>query len=1059
MRRASSIDSSPRGRAPAGRRGSRAVGWLLLVGAVLSGQACVPQEPAAPIPPVYHAPPPSPQAPPPQAPVMLPEQVPLGRLPSDVRPLRAALFLQIDPREERFAGTIEIEVELTRARDRIWLHGKGIHARSASIRAAGMAPVPAEYAELDPSGVAVLRAPRALGPGRAVIRIDYDAAFAHDGEGMYVVERGGDRYAFTQLEAIDARKAFPCFDEPAFKVPYDLTLFVPKGMEAITNTREIERSYIGPDTTRVSFATTAPLPSYLLAFAVGPLDVVHAPALPPNGVRRRALPLRGVAARGRGKEMAYALAHTPEILSALEAYTGIEYPFDKLDLIAVPEKRGAMENAGAITFGERLLLLDEATAPTTQTRAFWSVTTHELAHQWFGNLVTMPWWDDTWLNEAFATWATTRILGDLRPDDAPAMARLRQTHEAMEKDSLVSARQVRQDVNSIGDIENAFDEITYRKGASVIGMFERWLGKEAFRTGLSSYLSAHAGGTATADDLFAALSVAAERDAGGAFRSFVSQPGVPLVEAKLACGESGNFLTLRQSRHLPAGSEGERGRRWSIPVCAKMPDGKTTTEACTLLTGPEGSLPLPVEKCPDWVMPNAGAAGYYVMSMPPAELRRLTTKAALRDLTPSERLAVAHAVRASFVRGVPVAELLPVLTALAGEPDRAVVEAVAEPFRVAASWLTAPKERAAIAKEARRAFAPAWREVGWAPKKGATEDSERRGLRAELLEIMVTLARDPIVRREAASRGRAYVGHGKDGEVHAGVVDRDLVVTCLSVALQEGDEAFFEHVVALFARTGDDMLRAHLAAALGQVREPRLAARALDLTFDPRLSPADLTKILEGQLAAPETRDATFRWLERNVDRLAARRPPSRRRVLPWLGAGFCDEAHASALSRLFAERSERYVGGPRNLAGALEAVRLCSARRAIQEPSFRKLWKLPQPLLATTAGDVLDPFASRAPTAGSGGLLVDPFASRPPGGPSASPPPPPPASSTPAREPGTVVDPWSKSPKAPRPPSTASPPGADRSGVIDPWSKPKKRPPPAPPPAPQRGVVDPWKR
>jgi alanyl aminopeptidase len=855
----------------------------------------------------------------------------------------------------------------------------------------GGAPIEAAYAEVDPSGVAALRLAQPVGPGRAKIRIDYDAPFSRTGDGLYVVERAAKRYAFTQFEAITARTAFPCFDEPAFKIPYDLTLFVPKGMEGIANTHEIDRADAAGNTTRLTFATTASLPSYLLAFAVGPLDVVAAPDIAPNAVRKRPLPLRGIATQGRGKELTYALAHTGEVIASLENYFGIEYPFDKLDMIAVPEKRGAMENPGAVTFGEWLLLVDEQSAPTVQKRAFWSVTAHELAHQWFGDLVTMPWWDDIWLNEAFATWAQARTVAELRPGDGADLNMLRAVEDAMGTDSLISSRKVRQDVQSVHDIANAFDDITYRKGGGVIGMFERWMGKDAFRTGISSYLNAHRGAGATADDLFAALSVAAGRDVGAPFRSFVNQPGVPLVEATLACSPKGNFLSLKQSRHLPLGSAGDPNRTWQIPVCAKVPDGKTTKEACTLLATPEGTLPLPTATCPAWVMPNAAAAGYYVFSMPPADMKKLAAPAAFKELGAAERVAVAHALRTSFSRGTPVADLLPVLDSLAAQPERQIVSAAMDPYRIAHSWLVQPKEREAVEKQARRVFGPAWKAVGWEAAKGKTDDDERRALRSELLAFMVFVARDPAVRKEAAERGRAYLGYGKDGQLHPDAAHKDLLGICAMVAAEDGDAALFDHVARLLDRAQDDVVRGRVLGALGAFRAPDLAARALAMSFDPRIPPPETASILDQQLHEPETRDAAWAWFKAHVDELAAKRPPDRRGGLPWFGAAFCDRAHADELSALFADRIQKLEGGPRNLSAALEAMHLCAARRAVQEPSFRKALKLPAPKEDKAPG-VVDPFASPgakgAPQGGAaqgkGGSapgsksgVVDPFAKK----------------------------------------------------------------------------------
>src|SRR5262245_59803078 len=302
-------------------------------------------------------PPQPPQALPPLPPPQLPaEAPPTGRLPADTRPTRYRLSLTIVPQQPRFAGSVEIDITLDRPRDVIWLHGNGLTAHQVSVRAQGVAPIAARWEQVTPSGLVAVRLPHPVGPGNLLLHVDYDAAFGQRGDALTHVHRDGRSYAFTQFEAKFARQAFPCFDEPAFKTPYDITLFAPTGQEAISNTREVERApaLAGAGLTRFTFATTEKIPSYLVAFAVGPLDIVNAPPIPPNAVRKRPLPLRGIAASGRGKEFSYALARTPEILGALEDYFGIEYPYDKLDLIAVPEKRGAMENPGAVTFGEAL---------------------------------------------------------------------------------------------------------------------------------------------------------------------------------------------------------------------------------------------------------------------------------------------------------------------------------------------------------------------------------------------------------------------------------------------------------------------------------------------------------------------------------------------------------------------------------------------------------------------------------------------------------------------------------------------------------------------------------
>ncbi|MBZ0119378.1 MAG: M1 family metallopeptidase, partial [Sandaracinaceae bacterium] len=554
---------------------------------------------------------------------------------------------------------------------RIVLHGQGLEVGEARA-VAGSRTVSARWRVLDADrGVAAVELDEEIGPGQVTLRIAYSAPFDRTLEGLYRVQVQDDWYAFSQMEPLAARKAFPCFDEPAFKAPFDVTLAIPSGMRAIGNGPEAESVTEG-ERLRVRFERTPPLPSYLVAFAVGPLDIVEATSIAPNDVRARPLPLRGVATRGQGPRLAHALRHTPTIVAALERWFGIEYPYAKLDLIAVPDfGAGAMENAGAITFRERLLLLGED-PPIAQQRAFAFVTAHELAHHWFGNLVTTAWWDDLWLNEAFATWMETHALEQDFPELRAEIAEVEVFADAIGADSLATARRIREPIASDHDVHNAFDDITYGKGASILAMFEAYLGEDVFRRGVQSYLRSHEHGTAAAGDLLAALDRAAGRDVATAFATFLDQSGTPFVRVEASCEEGRPRLTLAQSRYLPLGSHAEAERVWQVPVCVRYQlggqSGGELRRACTLLDRPQGELAL--EGCPDWVMPNADGIGYYVWSLPAPQLEALRTRGMAR-LSAREQLAVAQNVRqAERAGGIAYADALALLVPLASSTER-----------------------------------------------------------------------------------------------------------------------------------------------------------------------------------------------------------------------------------------------------------------------------------------------------------------------------------------------------------------------------------------------------
>jgi len=881
-----------------------------------------------------------PIAPPPVEPTAAPATAPLeveppnGKLPADVTPLRYRVELMIVPDRERFAGVVEIDLHVTQPSVRIFLHAQAMNVAEVSLRSAGGRPVTAIFRPFGDTGIAALELAEPIEPGHYTARFSYDAPFDRQLRGLYRVDAGGQAYAFTQFEAISARLAFPCFDEPRFKTPFEVTLTVRADDKAIANTRETSVELLADGLRRVRFAPTEPLPTYLVAFAVGPLDIVDAEPLPANDTRAHPIPFRAIAVRGKGKELAYAIQHTPPLVAALERYFGIAYPYDKLDILAVPDfAAGAMENAGAITFREPLLLLAPDKATESQRRGFSYVMAHELAHQWFGNLVTMPWWDDIWLNEAFATWMGHRVVEEVHPEQLAGVSLLQSVHHAMAQDSLASARVIRQPIESNHDILNAFDSITYSKGGGVLAMFERYLGVSTFAAGIHAYLEQHRFGTATSADLIASLGAAAQRDLTPAFDSFLTQTGVPLVSAQLQCtaGQAPR-IALEQSRYRPLGAEDaaqEQQRVWQIPICVRWGGGKQVEQTCTLLTEPSGSLELPGTLCPEWFMPNADAGGYLRFVVPEADLQRLL-KRGFSMLNVREQVAVVDSLSAGFSAGTVDANVLyTAAKALVASQERSVATAPMAWLSYAREHLVAPEQRARVDAFGRSLYQPHKKRLGW--KAASDEAGERRLLRAQVLSFLALDARDPATRREAIQRAHAYLGLGGDEQIHADAVDPDLLGIVLAVALQDGDAALFDRLLALFYATEDAVLRDRLLSALGSARDPELARRALQLALDAKLRVNEMLTPLSHQLDDPERRDAAWTWLVENFDGVFARVGPMRAGRLPWLGARYCAVDKQDQVRALFEPRLEALGGGPRNLNGALEAIGLCAAKAETQ--------------------------------------------------------------------------------------------------------------------------------
>jgi cytosol alanyl aminopeptidase len=562
------------------------------------------------------------------------ETIPLGRLPNNVRPTAYTLDLDLDPTKNTFSGKVSIDIQVVQATDFIWLHGKDLTPTQVQISTAE-GDLIGQYKQVDDSGVVKLSFPAVIAQGKARINIEYSGSYSTRLDGLYKITDGGKPYLFTQFESVFARQMFPSFDEPGFKTPFDATLRIPKDLKAIFNTPEVSKQMDG-DQQVIRYLTTQKLPTYLLAVVVGDIDIVDFTAIPKTAVRDRTVPLRGVATKGKGQYMQYALANTAGILERLEAYFDAPYPYEKLDIIAVPDfASGAMENAGAITYREQLLLIKDD-APISQKVGYTATHAHELAHQWFGNLVTPVWWDDIWLNEAFATWMGIKIAGGVQPT-MNFQNRIQQgALGAMDLDSFNSARKIRNEVNDKNEIIGAFDSITYRKGGGVLAMFESYLGEEKFRDGVRLHIKRHADGNASAKDFLEALSDAAnDPSVRPAFESFLVQNGVPKLRAETICDGNEAFVKFSQQRFVNIGTNATE-QSWKIPVCVRFAAKGSTSKQCSVLQTPESTLKLESKQCPSWVMPNAEGAGYFRLQLDQKNWQQLIS--ARKQLTSAELL-------------------------------------------------------------------------------------------------------------------------------------------------------------------------------------------------------------------------------------------------------------------------------------------------------------------------------------------------------------------------------------------------------------------------------------
>ncbi|HKE15400.1 MAG TPA: M1 family metallopeptidase [Kofleriaceae bacterium] len=852
--------------------------------------------------------------------------VPIFRLPADVRPIRQRVELEVVPERAGFSGRVEIALQLDRPRRDLWISARELTLTRGTLSTGGRS-LPLTFAVDDARGAARLTAPRRVAAGPATLRLEFRAAFNPNLVGLYRLQARDRWYAFTQFEAVDARRAFPCFDEPSFKIPWDVVLTVPKGAVAVSNAPALDQSPAG-ELERVRFQTTRPLPSYLVAFAVGDFDVVTPPPLPPSEVRSRPLQIRGLAPRGRGPELAYALEAGGQLLVLLERWFGTEFPYAKLDYVAVPDfAYGAMENAGLIVYRDSLLLIDEKTASQAQTLSVAiSGLAHEMAHQWYGDLVTMAWWDDLWLNESFASFMETVMATAWAPEHHYELTKLQNVHAAMAADELSAVRPIRPDLGVEGDIMGMDSLIGYHKGSWVVAMFEQFLGQDAFRRGIKSYLAAHADRNATRDDLVAALS-AEGRDIRPAMRSFVDRPGVPLIRASLRCDGGGPRVALAQSRNLPIGSTASKDVRWAVPVCVRSAGAEK--QDCMLLEDAESELRLARTSCPAWIALNPNARGYYRWALPPGQLRDLLTRG-YRHLSPAERLSLASNLRAALRSGaMSAADVMGAMRPFARDPEPAVAQEPAALLADMREHIVDPAARGAVEATMRAFYRPVLARLGWKPRP--REASRVRIFRSWVIEYLAFTADDTSVVERAAALGRAYLG--SDDRLHPDAVDPDLVKVAIKAAARRGSASLFDIMVERLVAAEDSNVRDNLLDGLAQFTDADLAERARQLAFDQRLRVNERSRIIRQQGERPELRAAAWAWVVKNFDRLAPTLPPSDVKQLIGVQRG-CSEEAAVELSRSLGDRVAPYPGGPYTLAKAIEQTRLCAALVAAQRKS-----------------------------------------------------------------------------------------------------------------------------
>ena len=807
------------------------------------------------------------------------------QLPDGVAPTAYDLTLELDPERTSFTGRVAIAIAVAAPTRVVWLHAVDLVISRAVVRAGGRdEPVSIISAGAELRGFA-LRDP--VGPGQLSLVIDYTGRVGgvhgrggKEEQGLFRERTGGRWYLYSQAESVFARRIAPCFDEPRWKPAWRVTVIAPRDLVARGNAPQAAERVLPDGRREVRFAEIAGLPSYLLAIAVGPFDLVDLGQL-----GRGRTPVRIAAAVGDGPRATVARRELGRIIDALEQYVDAPLPLAKLDLVAVPEFFGAMENPGLVAFRADILI---------EGRQFVDIAAHELAHQWFGDAVTPAWWDDLWLSESFASWLAERTTAALGASRSLEVAH-RDRVTGLDADDEVDARPVIHRIASSSEIEPAFDALAYDKGAAVLAMFERFVGPDAFQVAVRRYLADHGGTSVTSQALFDALAAATRPEVAAALAANLVHSGTPVVELALVCDPAA-AATITAS---VAGGV-------TVPVCVRYPSARGAARSC-FLAGAHTEQVLPAGSgCPAWLVGNAAGAGYYRTAW-----RGPATRAPVSELSPIERLVRGDdAALAARFGELPAAGALAEIAALAAsrDPDAALAA------------LQIAGELDAFADDAVR---PAW--TAWLARRFAD-----RLTRAALLEIrrpandaLVAAVLLPLVR--AALDPAVVAAARADLDRYADPASR---VWLLRIAAARDATPLFDRLVRVAAAHDGDARDADLAA-MGELPAV-LAPRVVDTALDRRFSAEAVWPALAAMLGRSETRSEAWRAIHARFATLVAALGRGGGRAVLEAAAALCDQRARDELAADARDAELAATGaGSTQLAGTLATIDRCLVRRA----------------------------------------------------------------------------------------------------------------------------------
>ena len=830
------------------------------------------------------------------------------RLPQTVKPEHYTLTLAPDLKTATFAGKESIDVVLDQPLDAITLNAAEIKFESVTTAVDGKT-LTAKVSEDAEKQQATFDFGQKLPAGKLKLEIRYTGILNNELRGFYLSKTAKRNYAVTQFESTDARRAFPSFDEPAFKATFSVTLIVDKDDTAISNTN-ILHDEPRPDAKHaITFATTPRMSTYLVAFLVGDFKCLAGSS---DGV-----PIRACATPDQVQYGAFALSAAEYVLHYYNNYFGIKYPMPKLDMIAIPDfEAGAMENFGAITYRESDFLLDEKHASIPAERRVGIVVAHEMAHQWFGDMVTLQWWDNTWLNEGFANWMEAKPIAAWKPEWNMTQEVAGDNQATLNLDAQRITRTIRAKADTPDEINEMFDGISYGKAGAMLDMVQNYVGPEVFRSGIHKYLEAHLYGNATAEDFWNTQAEVSHKPVDKIMDSLVSQPGVPILTFGPAQGAS---VPISQQRFfLNSNVKTDTAQSWTLPVCFKTEAG----EHCEVLSPGEQSLPTPSAP---FLFADAEGKGYYRSSYSAESYRQLVSNVE-SGLKPEERISLLGDEWALTRSGkAAVDAYLDLVTAIRNDSSAEVVtQAVGAVNTIDTQIASSAEERDKLSAWVRKNFVPAYKNLG-PPQAGDT--AGKRELRAELLSLIAGLGKDPEAIAEAKSITTRNLAAPAD-------VDQTLANAALNIAARNGGEALFSQLQERYEHAVNAQVRATALRALTLFRDPALEKRALLYAVSGKVRNQDAAGFLSVELRNRDTQEIAWQFIQDNWDKVAAQLTTFGGASLIGGTGGFCSAERIEQVSSFFS--THKVAASERALARAKNQINDCIDLRSAQEASLQ---------------------------------------------------------------------------------------------------------------------------